>query len=62
MFNMGDIQYNSIKNINMPFGQFPLGIDGLTEDLVEEYGGVINAVDIDWNGAQLKDGSTVKAT
>ena len=23
---------------------------------------MVNAVDIDWNGAQLKDGSTVKAT
>lgn len=52
---MGDIQYKSVKNINMPIGQFPLGIDGLTEDLIEENGGVINATQIDWNGAQLGD-------
>ena len=53
MFNIGDIHYNSIKNINTPIGQFPLGIKGLTEDLIEENGGVINATQIDWNGAQL---------
>ena len=55
MFNIGDIHYNSIKNINTPIGQFPLGIKGLTEDLIEENGGVINATQIDWNGAQLGD-------
>lgn len=53
MFNIGDIHYNSIKNINTPIGQFPLGIKGLTEDLIEENGGVVNATQIDWNGAQL---------
>lgn len=55
MFNIGDIHYNSIKNINTPIGQFSLGIKGLTEDLIEENGGVINATQIDWNGAQLGD-------
>ena len=31
----------------------PIGIDGLTEDLIAENGGIINAVQIDWNGAKL---------
>ena len=31
----------------------PIGIDGLTEDLIAENGGSINAVQIDWNGAKL---------
>ena len=31
----------------------PIGIDGLTEDLIAENGGIINAVQIDWNGASI---------
>ena len=33
----------------------PIGIGGLTEDLIKENGGIINAMQIDWNGAQLDD-------
>lgn len=39
----------------------PIGIDGLTEDLIAENGGIINAVQIDWNGAQVT-GKTLNTT
>ena len=46
------IIFNSVKTSHgteINFG--PLGIRGKVG--VDEFGGVINAVDIDWNGAQL---------
>ena len=39
----------------------PIGIDGLTEDLIAENGGIINAVQIDWNGVQVA-GKTLNTT
>ena len=50
---MTNIQFNNIKEIGLPIGGMPIGVDGLTEDLITENGGIINAVQIDWNGAQL---------
>lgn len=58
---MANIQFNNIKEINLPFGAMPIGIKGLTEDLIAENGGIINAVQIDWNGAQVA-GKTLNTT
>ena len=33
----------------------PVGVDGLTEDLIAENGGIINTVQIDWNGAVVAE-------
>jgi len=49
---MGNIQFNSIKEIGLPMDS-TLGIVGLPEDAIAENGGIINAVQIDWNGATL---------
>ncbi|MBR6606672.1 MAG: hypothetical protein IKK92_12565 [Prevotella sp.] len=58
---MANIQFNNIKEIRLPIGAMPIGIDGLTEDLIAENGGVINAIDIDWNGTQVS-GKTLNTT
>ena len=58
---MANIQFNNIKEIGLPIGAMPIGIDGLTEDLIAENGGIINAVQIDWNGAQVA-GKTLNTT
>ena len=47
-----NITFNSVKSAHgteISFG--PLGIIGQVG--VDEFGGVVNAVDIDWNGAEL---------
>jgi hypothetical protein len=38
---MANIQFNNIKEIGLPIGAIPIGIDGLTEDLIAENGGII---------------------
>ena len=58
MANIKDatINFNNVKEgagVGLTFGGFPVRIDGLTPDLIEENGGIINAVQIDWNGANL---------
>ncbi len=58
---MANIQFNNIKEIGLPISAMPIGIDGLTEDLIAENGGIINAVQIDWNGAQVA-GKTLNTT
>ena len=50
---MSNIEYKNIKSIGMNVGAFPIGIEGLTEDLIVENGGIINATQIDWNAANL---------
>jgi hypothetical protein len=67
---IGDILFSDIKTNRKSFvplnnGEiFQYDTDALNEDY--GVGGAlpffINAVEIDWNGAQLKNGSTVKAT
>ena len=45
------IEFNSVKTSHgIEIGQGPIGIRGQVG--VDEFGGVINAVDIDWNGAK----------
>ena len=58
MANITDstINFNNVKEgagVGLTFGGFPVRIDGLTPDLIAEYGGIINAVQIDWNAANL---------
>lgn len=54
------IQFNNVKEYTT-FVNGNVGVKG-TQGVDPEWGGIINAIDIDWNGAQLKNGSTVKAT
>lgn len=65
------IDFNDIKtstNIKLPAFAGSKIHGSSTEDLNADYGEggnlptIVNAVEIDWNGAQLKNGSTVKAT
>ena len=45
------IEFNSVKtSYGVEIDSGPLGIHGQVG--VDEFGGVINAVDIDWNGAK----------
>ena len=58
MANIKDstINFNNVKEgagVGLTFGGFPVRIDGLTPDLIAENGGIINAVQIDWNAANL---------
>lgn len=46
-----DITFNNVKQ-TIDFGMGPVGIAGQT-GVDPEWGGVINAVDIDWNDANL---------
>ena len=48
-----NISFNNVKQ-TIDFGMDPVGIAGQT-GVDPEFGGVINAIDIDWNGAQLGD-------
>ena len=48
-----NITFNNVKE-TVDFGMGPVGIAGQT-GVEPEFGGVINAIDIDWNGAQLGD-------
>ena len=48
-----NISFNNIKQ-TIDFGMGSAGIAGQT-GVDPEFGGVINAVEIDWNGAQLGD-------
>lgn len=57
---MANIQFNNIKEIGLPIDS-TLGIVGLPEDAIAENGGIINAVQIDWNGAQVS-GKTLNTT
>ncbi len=58
---MANVNFTNIKSIGLPFGACPIGIEGLTEDLIAENGGIINATQIDWNGAQVA-GKTLNTT
>ena len=44
-----NITFNNVKE-TVDFGMGPVGIAGQT-GVDPEFGGVINAIDIDWNGA-----------
>ena len=57
-FNQNGINFNNYKTIGVEFSQNPIimPIQGSDED-----GGIINAVDIDWNGAQV-DNNTINIT
>lgn len=55
------IHFNNVKTGAM-FSGGTITVDATTTGVDPEWGGIINAVEIDWNGAQLKNGSTVKAT
>lgn len=45
------INFNSVKEIGLSFESVPFGFAG-TSGVDPEFGGAINAVDIDWNGAK----------
>jgi len=46
-----NILFNNVKEATVPVGGV-VAVRG-TQGVDPEYGGVINAIDIDWNGAQV---------
>ena len=50
------ITFNSVKTAGVSMGQWPIYLSG--QQGPDEDGGVINAVDIDWNGAVLTNSNT----
>ena len=71
-YGSSNIQFNAVETIFIPnskkwgHGENINASDADLTDIANDNGGklptIVNAVDIDWNGAQLKNGSTVKAT
>ena len=53
--NQGGIQFNQVKTVGISLDQWPIHLSGQTGS--DEDGGVVNAVDIDWNGAVLPNGN-----
>ena len=58
--NQGGIQFNQVKTVGVATDQWPFRLSGQTGP--DEDGGVINAVDIDWNGAVLPNGDIENGT
>ena len=52
--NQSGITFNQVKQYGVTLGQWPVFLASQTGP--DEDGGVINAVDIDWNGAVLPNG------
>ena len=47
------IEFNSVKNNPVQLSRYPLGMSNQQGPDEEDGKGIINVVDIDWNGAQL---------
>jgi hypothetical protein len=58
-----DDKFKEDKN-GKPMAYIPVSFENLASVDLNEYGltPILQALQIDWNGAQLKNGSTVKAT
>jgi len=54
------IKFNSIKTDGVNYDQWPLILTGRQGP--DEDGGIVNAVDIDWNGAVLPNSNTTFGT
>lgn len=54
-----NILFNNVKDISVPVSG-AVGVRG-AQGVDPEWGGVINAIDIDWNGAQVA-GKTLNTT
>ena len=48
-----NILFSNVKDISVPVSG-AVGVRGV-QGVDPEWGGIINAIDIDWNGAQLGD-------
>lgn len=57
--NQDNITFNNVKQ-TIDFGMGPVGIAGQT-GVDPEWGGVINAIDIDWNAANLGNNVNIDA-
>ena len=55
------ITFNSVKTGVLPMSQWPT-FSLKKQEGVDEDGGIINAVDIDWNGAQVEENVTLNST
>jgi len=55
-----NILFNNVKQPSIPLSTGPLSIGNQTGP--SRFGGIINAVDIDWNEATLSDNSTINTT
>ncbi len=54
IIDQDSILFNNVKTGAM-FSGGTITVDATTTGVDLEWGGIINAVDIDWNGAQLGD-------
>ena len=58
--NLNGINFTSIKTAGVEKEQWPLLLTG--QQGPDEDGGIVNAVDIDWNGAVLPNSNTTFGT
>ena len=56
----GQITFNNVKTAGVNMSQWPILLAG--QQGPDEEGGVVNAVDIDWNEAKLEDAITALST
>ena len=49
-YNQNGINFNNVKDGALTTGSFPIWTGQVG---VDEFGGIINVVDIDWNGAEV---------
>jgi hypothetical protein len=54
------ITFNSVKTGTVKMGYWPITLQGQTGP--DDDGGIVNAVDIDWNGAVLPNGDIENGT
>lgn len=52
-YECNDILFNNVKTSGIKLSSGPLIINGLTGTDPDDNSGIINAIDIDWNGAEL---------
>lgn len=57
-----NIVFNNIKSVGEIVGSAPISFNNSSPGSDTELGGIINAIDIDWNGAQIDDNVTINNT
>lgn len=57
-----NIVFNNVKNVGEIVGSAPISFGNSSSGPDTELGGIINAIDIDWNGAQIDDDVIINNT
>ena len=58
--NQGGIQFNQVKTVGISLDQWPFRLSGQIGP--DEDGGIVNAIDIDWNGAEVEENVVINTT